>query len=173
MYHRTFYLVFFYEQVKELASRFLALQRFLCSPAFTTWWACSYTFPTQWLSPFAHMGTLKKEVSIEMMIFGIDILQFWLKVGFYFVCLFVCNRGDTYYSIKAGSRQGSLAKPQSLLLLTPRPALSSHQHRTSVCLFWSGNLHCAYSPVNPTAARKECFELLDVSNSSDHSFSNT
>ena len=80
MYHRTFYLVFFYEQVKELASRFLALQRFLCSPAFTTWWACSYTFPTQWLSPFAHMGTLKKEVSIEVMIFGIDILQFWLQV---------------------------------------------------------------------------------------------
>ena len=56
--------------------------------------------------------------------------------------LFVFNRGDTYYSITAGSRQGSLAKPLSLLFLTPRPALSSHQHRTLVCLFWSGNLHC-------------------------------
>ena len=87
--------------------------------------------------------------------------------------LFVCNRGDTYYSITAGSRQGRLAKPLSLLFLTPRPALSSHQHRTLVCLFWSGNLHCAHSPVNPTAARQECFELLDVSNSSNHSFSNT
>ena len=49
--------------------------------------------------------------------------------------LFVCNRGDTYYSITAGSRQGSLAKPLSLLFLTPRLALSSHQHRTLVCLF--------------------------------------
>ena len=57
-----------------------------------------------------------------------------------FVCLF-CNRGDTYYSITAGSRQGSLAKPLSLLFLTPRPVISSHQHRTLVCLFWSENLH--------------------------------
>ena len=56
--------------------------------------------------------------------------------------MFVCNRGDTYYSITAGSRQGCLAKPLSLLFLTPRPGLSSHQHRTLVCLFWSGNLHC-------------------------------
>ena len=31
-------------------------------------------------------------------------------------------------------------KPQSLLFLTPRPALSSHQYKTLVCLFWSGNL---------------------------------
>ena len=35
----------------------------------------------------------------------------------------ICNRGDTYWSITAGSRQGSLAKPLSLLFLTPRPAL--------------------------------------------------
>ena len=42
---------------------------------------------------------------------------------------FFCNRGDTYYSIiTAGFRQGSLAKPLSLLFLTPRPALPSHQH---------------------------------------------
>ena len=34
-----------------------------------------------------------------------------------------------------GSRQGSWAKPLSLLFLTPRPVLSSHQHRTLVCLF--------------------------------------
>ena len=88
-------------------------------------------------------------------------------------CLFVCNRGDTYYTTTAGSRQGSLAKPLSLLFLTPRPALSSHKHRTLVCLFWSGTLHCAPSPPNPTAARQECFELPDVSNSSNHSFSNT
>ena len=87
--------------------------------------------------------------------------------------LFVCNRGDTYYSITAGSRQGSLAKPLPLLFLTPRPALSSHQHRTLVCLFWSGNLHCAHSPANPTTACQACFELLDVSNSSNCSFSDT
>ena len=54
--------------------------------------------------------------------------------------LFVCNR--QYCSITTGSRQGSLAKPLSLLFLTPRPAISSHQHRTLVCLFWSENLHC-------------------------------
>ena len=34
------------------------------------------------------------------------------------------------------------AKPLLLLFLTPRPALSSHQHGTLVCLFWSGNLYC-------------------------------
>ena len=56
-------------------------------------------------------------------------------------CLFGCNRGDTYYSITAGSRQGSLAKPLSLLFLTPRLALSSHQLRTLVC--WSGKLYCS------------------------------
>ena len=49
----------------------------------------------------------------------------------------------------AGSRQGSLAKHLSLLFLTPCLALSSHQHRTLVCLFWSGNLHCTNSPANP------------------------
>ena len=48
------------------------------------------------------------------------------------VCLFVCNRGDTYYSIMAGSRQGSYAKPLSLLFLTPGLMLSSHQHRMLV-----------------------------------------
>ena len=35
------------------------------------------------------------------------------------VCLFVCNRGDTYYSITACFRQGSFAKPLSLLSPTP------------------------------------------------------
>ena len=34
----------------------------------------------------------------------------------------------------AGSRQGSLAKPLSLLFLTPRPALSYQKHRTLVVL---------------------------------------
>ena len=97
------------------------------------------------------------------------IFQPWSEIC---VSLFVCNRGDTYYSIMVGSRQGSLAKPLSLLFLTPRPVLSSHQHRTLVCLFWSGNLHCAHSPANPTTARQECFELLDVSNSPNYSFSN-
>ena len=72
----------------------------------------------------------------------------------------VCNRGDTNYSITAGSRQGSLAKPLSLLFLTPRPALSSHQHRTLVSLFWSGNLQSAHLPANPTTVHQECFELL-------------
>ena len=33
--------------------------------------------------------------------------------------MFVCNRGDTYYSIMAGSRQGSLAKTE--LSYTPTP----------------------------------------------------
>ena len=50
--------------------------------------------------------------------------------------------GDTFYNIMAGSRQRSLAKPLSLLFLNPRMTLSSHQHRTLVCLFWSGNLDC-------------------------------
>ena len=77
------------------------------------------------------------------------------------------------YSITAGSRQGSLAKPLSLLFQIPRPALSSHQHRTLVCLFWSGNLHWAHSPRNTTTTRQECFELMDVSNRSNYSFSNT
>ena len=67
-------------------------------------------------------------------------------------------------SITALSGQGSFAKQLSLLFLTPRPALSSHQHRTLVCLFWSGNLHYAHSPANPTTTLQECFELLDVSN---------
>ena len=58
----------------------------------------------------------------------------------------------------------------SLLFLTL--ALSSHQHRTLVCLFWPGILDCAHSPANPTAARQECFELLDVSNNSNCSFCN-
>ena len=80
--------------------------------------------------------------------------------------LFVCN------GITAGTRQGSFAKPLSLLFLTPRPALSFHQHRTLVCLFWSGKLHWALSPENPTTACQECFELLDVSNSSNCYFSN-
>ena len=61
----------------------------------------------------------------------------------------ICNRGDTYWSITAGSRQGSLAKPLSQLFLTPMPALSSHQHRTLVCLFWSGNPNFAHWLANP------------------------
>ena len=44
--------------------------------------------------------------------------------------------------------------------LTPKPALWSHQHRTLVRLYLSGNIHCAYPPANPTTARQECFELL-------------
>ena len=44
--------------------------------------------------------------------------------------LFVCNRGDTYYSTKAGSRQGSLAKLLSLLFLGRRYHLTSIE-------FWS------------------------------------
>ena len=51
--------------------------------------------------------------------------------------MFVCNRRDIYYSITTGSRQGSM----SLLSPTPPPVLSYHQHRTLVCLFWSGTLH--------------------------------
>ena len=39
--------------------------------------------------------------------------------------LFVFNRGDTYYSITAGSRQGSLAKPLSLLFLGGQYHLTS------------------------------------------------
>ena len=67
----------------------------------------------------------------------------WLQLRILKRKVFVSNRGDTYYSITAGSRQRSLAKPLSLLFLAPRPPLSSHQHRTLVCLFWSGNLHCS------------------------------
>ena len=56
--------------------------------------------------------------------------------------LFVCNRGDTYYSISAGSKKGSLAKLISLLFLTPRPALSSRQHRTFAISLCTGP--CVY-----------------------------
>ena len=85
---------------------------------------------------------------------------------------FVCNRGDTYYSIIAGSRQGSLAKPLSLLFLTPRPALSSHQHRTLVCLLiWKSTL--CFLTSKSHFCSQVCFELLDVSNSSNYSFSDT
>ena len=62
-------------------------------------------------------------------------------------CLFLPNRGDTLYSITVGFRQGSLAKPLSLLFLTPRPTLSSH--RTLICLFWSQNLHFLWHLVLP------------------------
>ena len=44
-------------------------------------------------------------------------------------------RGDTYYSITAGSRPGSLPKPLSQLFPTPKPALSSHEYKSLVCLF--------------------------------------
>ena len=85
----------------------------------------------------------------------------------------VCNRGNIYYSITAGSsRQGNYIKSLSLLFLTPRRALSPHQHRTLVCLFWSRNLHCSFT-MNLTTARQECFDLLDVSNKWNYSFSNT
>ena len=43
------------------------------------------------------------------------------------VGLLVCNRGITYHSITVSSREGSLAKPLSLLFLTPRPALPNCQ----------------------------------------------
>ena len=118
------------------------------------------------------MVILKTSVCMQKAVLKSNNLQYnlvgWLDDGIWLSgCLFVCNRGGTYYSIMAGSRQGSLAKPLPLLFLTPRPTLSSHQHSPLVCLFWSGNLHCAHSPANLTVARQECFELLDVSNSSN------
>ena len=72
-----------------------------------------------------------------------------MKLDYNFVCN--CNRGDTYYSIMVGSRQGSLAKPLSLVFLTPRLALSSHQ-------LWSAN----FDLETYTVAHQECFELLDT-----------
>ena len=40
-----------------------------------------------------------------------------------YLSFFVCDRGNTFYSITVGYRQGSLAKPLSLLFLPPRSAL--------------------------------------------------
>ena len=79
------------------------------------------------------------------------LLQFWYGT---FDVLFACKT-----CITVGSRQGSLAKPLlalSILFLTPRAVTPSHQHRTLVCLFSSGNI-----------------QQSNVSNSSNHSFSNT
>ena len=56
---------------------------------------------------------------------------------FKFSALIVCNRR---YLLQYHGELG-------LLFLTSRSVLSSHQYRTLVCLFWSGNLH---SPGNPT-----------------------
>ena len=94
------------------------------------------------------MVILKTSVCMQKAVLKSNNLQYnlvgWLDDGIWLSgCLFVCNRGGTYYSIMAGSRQGSLAKPLPLLFLTPRPTLSSHQHSPLVCLFWSGNLHCS------------------------------
>ena len=135
-----------------------------------------------WSQKVFHLGLNLKKKGLnhcpEYLLFRWIVLRAVMRRNFkwgkiFFTILFVCNRGDTYYSITEGSRQESLAKPLSLLGLTPRPVLSSHQHRTLVCLFWSGNLHFAHSPANPTSACQECFELLDVSNSANYSFSNT
>ena len=46
----------------------------------------------------------------------------------------------------------------SLFLLTPRPALSYHQHRTLDCLFLIWNLNSAHLPSNPTTTGQEFFE---------------
>ena len=55
------------------------------------------------------------------------------KLHFY-LNLFVCNRGDTYYRLQT--------RKLSLVFLTPRPLFSSHQHSTLVCLFliWTPTL---------------------------------
>ena len=46
-------------------------------------------------------------------------------------------------------------------------------HLIGTSNLWSGNLQSADSPANPTTACQECFELLDVSNQSNHSLSNS
>ena len=93
-------------------------------PSILCWWL-------KWIYNFVPIGLLLS--------FCVNIIiRVSLKANLLLIqsnILFVCNRGDTYYSITAGSRQGSFVKPLSLLFLTPRPALSSHQHRTLVCLF--------------------------------------
>ena len=50
--------------------------------------------------------------------------------------LFVCNRGDTIQYHGGLQHLRKLGQtPMLHVFLTPRPALSSHQHRTLVCLF--------------------------------------
>ena len=62
------------------------------------------------------------------------------------MCLFVVNRGKSYYSIVAGSRWGSQAKPILLIILT----LGRHYHLTSLKLwstyFYLETYNCARSP---------------------------
>ena len=100
--------------------------------------------------------------------------KLWIWTSFYFSTIFfffVTEEIPITISRRAPDKEAWPSPYISLLFLTL--ALSSHQHRTLVCLFWPGILDCAHSPANPTAARQECFELLDVSNSSNCSFSNT
>ena len=50
--------------------------------------------------------------------------------------MFVCNRGDTIQYHGGLQHLRKLGQtPMLQVFLTPRPALSSHQHRTLVCLF--------------------------------------
>ena len=90
------------------------------------------------------------------------------------VCLylFVIDEISITVSRRAPDKEARpKAKPLSLLTLTPRPGY----HLTSLEL-WSAyfdleTYNCARSPANPTTAHQECFELLDVLNRSNHTFS--
>ena len=64
-----------------------------------------------------------------------------------------------------------VAKPLTLLFLTPRPVLFSHWNRTLVCLLWNPTL-CSLTSDSHYCSQV-CFELLDVSHSLNYSFSNT
>ena len=78
--------------------------------------------------------------------------------------LFVCNRGDTkQYNGKLHTRK--LSQTPILVFLTPWLTLSSHQHRTLVCLILvrRSKLHI-HSPVNPTTARQGCFQPFSSPN---------
>ena len=110
---------------------------------------------------FMLLSRLMKTIS-QIIIISISYSVSYLVPTFNVSCLFVAEDIPMYYSITACSRQGILAKLLSILFLTPRLALSSYQHWTLICLFWSGNLHlhCAHSAANPTTACQEYFDLV-------------
>ena len=69
--------------------------------------------------------------------------------------VFVCKRGDTYHSITAGSRQGSLAKPLYLLFLTPRQGCIKG-FRSDIRYSEQPLIFCPYPDLIEKIFRSEC-----------------
>ena len=90
----------------------------------------------------AHTVLLKaKRIGIKWPFLQLHIMILSPK-QFQNVCLFLCNREDTYYSITIGSKQGSQAKLLSLSFLTPsstmitsKPYLHSKEGSTDQPLY--------------------------------------